>query len=487
MTHSANTATRQRAPLTKPEVMSRLACTSLACIALVLTLFCACDAHARTFRVTDYGAKSDGATLDTRAIQKALDAAAAAGGGTVVIPPGTWRSGSIFVKSHTTLEIQQGATLLGSQSLADYPLMPTRIAGIEMTWPAALVNVYQQSGANIIGPGTIDGDGKVWWDRYWSLRRDYDTKGLRWAADYDCQRPRLIQIYQSTRVELSNIILHRSGFWTVHIGFSNNVTVNGVTIDNNIGGKGPSTDGIDIDSSRHILVEHADIADNDDALCLKAGRDSDGLRVNRPTEDVVIRDSVIRAGAAGFTIGSETSGGFRHIQVDNLKVLAPVPNGILFKSAITRGGWTDGIHIRNLDLEGVRVPIHITLNWNPQYSYATLPAGATSVPEYWKVLITPVPRAQGLAHFSNVSISGIHATGAQTAFVVSAYPDALLENFHLSDIHIEAQHAGSIENAQDWTLTDVHIQTPDNSKIQLKDDRNVRCDDSDCGAQPNAP
>ncbi len=92
------------------------------------------------------------------------------------------------------------------------------------------------------------------------------------------------------------------------------MTIDGVIIRNNEGGKGPSTDGIDIDSSRKVLVEHADIDVNDDALCLKAGRDSDGLRVNRPTTDIVLRDSIIRRGAAAVTIGSETSGGFRNIE-----------------------------------------------------------------------------------------------------------------------------------------------------------------------------
>jgi polygalacturonase len=448
--------------------------------ALVALLALPPAAFGRSFSVRDFGAKGDGTTLDTHAIQAALDAAAKAPGSTVMVPPGTYLSGSIFVKSHTTLALEAGATLLGSQHLSDYPVLPTRVAGIEMKWPAALVNVYQQEDVKIQGPGLIDGDGKVWWDGYWALRRQYDSKGLRWAADYDDQRPRLIQIYKSTHVDLGNITLHRSGFWTVHICFSDGVTVNGVTIDNNIGGKGPSTDGIDIDSSRHVLVEHSDITDNDDALCLKAGRDSDGLRVNRPTEDVVIRDSIVRAGAAGITIGSETSGGFRNIEVSHLKVLAPVPNGILFKSAITRGGWTDNIRIHDMDLEGVRVPIHITLNWNPQYSYATLPPGMTNVPEYLKVLTTPVLRAQGLAHFRDVWISNIQATGARTAFIVSAYPDAPLENFHLSNIRIQAQNAGAIENALNWTLTGVHVVTPNASKIQLTDDRNVQCRDSDC-------
>jgi polygalacturonase len=449
------------------------------CVALAL-LVCVPAAFGRDFRVKDFGARGDGTTLDTKAIQATIDAAAKAGGGTVVVTPGTYLSGSIFLKAHTRLDVQRGATLLGSQHLADYPVLPTRVAGIEMDWPSALVNVREQADVKISGPGTIDGDGKVWWDSYWALRKQYDAKGLRWAADYDSRRPRLIQIYESSHVELSGLTLHRSGFWTVHICYSDGVTVDGVTINNNIGGKGPSTDGIDIDSSRHVLVEHADITVNDDALCLKAGRDSDGLRVNRPTEDVVLRDSTVRVGAAGVTIGSETSGGFRNIEAYNIHVMAPVPNGILFKSAITRGGWTNGIRIHDMQMDGVKIPIHITLNWNPQYSYAKLPPGMTDVPRYWKVLTTPVAREQGLAHFRNVWISNIRATGARTAFVVSAYPDAPLVGFHLSDIQIEAQKAGAIENAQDWTLKNVHVQAADGSRIALHDDKDVRCQQSDC-------
>jgi hypothetical protein len=119
-------------------------------------------------------------------------------------------------------------------------------------------------------------------------------EGLRWAADYDSRRPRLIQIFNAKHVTLSGPLLTRSGFWTVHICYSDDVHVDGVTIRNNVGGRGPSTDGIDIDSSKHVLVEHADISVNDDALCLKAGRDADGLRVNRPDEDIVVRDSTVR-------------------------------------------------------------------------------------------------------------------------------------------------------------------------------------------------
>ena len=115
-----------------------------------------------------------------------------------------------------------------------------------------------------------------------------------------------------------------------------------------------------------------------------------------------------------------------------------MPSGVLFKSARTRGGFAENIRIHDLTLEGVAIPIHITMNWNPSYSYATIPAGMTDVPPYYKVLTTPVPEAQGLPHFRDVHIWNIKATGARQAFNVSAYPNAPLENFRLDHLDIEA-------------------------------------------------
>jgi polygalacturonase len=413
----------------------------------------------------DYGAKGDGTTIDTAFVQKAIDAAAAVGG-TITLNPGIYLTGSLFLRSGVTLDVPEGVTLIGSQTLADYPMLPTRIAGIEMTWPAALINCRDQHNVTVTGKGTIDGDGPIWWKSYWDLRAAYEPKGLRWASDYDARRPRLILIQNSSDVHLGGgILLKRSGFWTVQILYSNDVTIDGVTIRNNEGGKGPSTDGVDIDSSRKILVQHADIDVNDDALCLKSGRDSDGLRVNRPTEDVVIRDSIIRHGAAAITIGSETSGGFRNIEAYNLTALSGVASGVLFKSAHTRGGYARDIRIHDLALEGVAIPIHVTMNWNPSYSYATLPPDEKNIPLYWIVLTTRVPEEQGLPHFSDVHIWNIKATGAKQAFNVSAYPNATLDNFRLDHLEIEAATAGTIANAKNWTLTDNNIKTVDGSKV----------------------
>jgi polygalacturonase len=444
--------------------------TPKAAFALVAILASASALAApKTYVANDYGAHGDGTTLNTVAIQRAIDAAAR-DGGTITLKPGTYLTGSLFLKSGTTLDLPEGVTLLGSQSLGDYPMLPTRIAGIEMTWPAALINARDQHDVTLTGKGTIDGDGPIWWKSYWDLRAQYEPKGLRWASDYDARRPRLILLQNSENIHLGGgITLKRSGFWTVQVLYSHDITIDGVIIRNNEGGKGPSTDGIDIDSSRKVLVAHADIDVNDDALCLKAGRDSDGLRVNRPTEDIIIRDSIIRHGAAAITIGSETSGGFRNIEAYNLTALAGVPSGVLFKSAHTRGGFAKDIRIHDLTLEGVAIPIHITMNWNPSYSYATLPPGTDpkTVPPYWIPLTTPVPAEQGLPHFSDVHIWNIRATGAKMAIQVAAYPNATLDNFRLDHLNIEANTAGTIADTRNWQLSDIDIKTADNSRLQF--------------------
>jgi polygalacturonase len=433
------------------------------------------------FSVADFGARADGVTTNTLFIQKAIDTAAAAGGGEVNFSPGTYLSGAIFLKSNVRLRLPDGAVLCAIQDNQLFPERPNRIAGVEMNWPTALVNVYQQTNVAILGKGIIDGNGSYWWRMFWGddgtggMLKDYKARGLRWAVDYDCKRVRAVAVFDSKDVTIRDVTIKRPGFWSLAVIYSEHVTVDGVNVLANVGGYGPSTDGVDIDSSRDVLVENCTVDCNDDDICLKAGRDADGLRVNRPTENVIIRNCTTWAGGGMVTIGSETSGGIRNVEISHIKAYG-TSNGIRFKSAKTRGGIVENIRIHDITMENVENPLQFELNWYPAYSNAELPSNTDTnqVPAYWLVLTQKVePAGRGLPEFRNIVISNLTATAANQAIYVNGFADKPIHDVQLHNVKITAQKPGTISHAADWTFTDVVFATPAGRNVRLVDVKNV--------------
>ncbi|HJQ31660.1 MAG TPA: glycosyl hydrolase family 28 protein [Pyrinomonadaceae bacterium] len=427
-------------------------------------------ARKKVCSANEYGAVGDGQTNSTRAIQKAIDACARSGG-VVQFKPGEYVTGALFIKSGVNFVVGSGVTLLGSQEDADYPSIFTRVAGIEMKWPAALINVNDAKNVRLTGGGTVDGRGKKWWDRYWNLRRnDYEPRGLRWAADYDAERVRLLVVWKSSDVSVENLSLKRSGFWTVQVVYSDHVTVDGIKISDNAG---PSTDGVDIDSSSYVLVEHCDIDNNDDDICLKSGRDYDGLRVGRPTEYVVVRDNLTRRGGGVLSFGSETSGGIRHVVAYRNRGVG-TSEGLRFKSAKTRGGYVSDVLIRDIRMENVPLPFTFTLNWNPSYSYATIPKEIKNPPAHWVVMNTPVtPPERGYCEFRDIRIENVEVVGAKRVFSATGLPEKPIVGVTFSNVTAEGAEAGFIEHARDWTMKDVRVKTPDGEPLKMTDAVNV--------------
>lgn len=424
------------------------------------------------YNVADYGAVGDALKLNTEAIQKAIDAAEANGGGIVTFNPGVYLTGSLFIGNNINFNIPKGTMLIGSQDIADYKRIDTRVAGVEMNWPSALINVIGKKNAAITGNGVIHGRGKVFWDKYYAMRKEYDPKGLRWIVDYDCERPRGILISDCEHVTVKEVVLYQPGFWSLHILYSKYVTVDGVIISNNIEGQGPSTDGVDIDSSSFILVQNSTINCNDDNFCLKAGRDSDGLRVNRPCEYIVIRNCTAGYGHGLITCGSETSGGIRNVVAYNLKGNG-TNNGLRFKSTSQRGGVIENIYLYNIEMVNVANPVVLDLNWHPAYSTSVLPNGynINEIPVHWKKMLQPVDPKQGTPKFRNIYFSGISAVNAKTCINVAGIETSSVDGFYFNNVSLQGEKAGRIHFANNWKFENFRIIAPD--KVDIMHNRLV--------------
>ena len=407
----------------------------------------------KVFLANDFGAKSDTTFISTKAIQAAIDKCASSGGGVIKFLPGVYVTGSLFIKSNVELRIDDKVLILGSQSFDDYPEIQTRIAGIETTWPAALINMLGVKNAALTGKGVVNARGKFCWDKYWNMRKEYDKKGLRWVVDYDAKRVRTVLVQNSEQVTIKDLTFKNAGFWTIQLLYSSYLTVNGVVIKNNEDGSGPSTDGIDVDSSTWTLIENCDIDCNDDNFCLKAGRDWDGLRVNKPTEYVVIRKCIARRGAGLVTLGSETSGSIRHIYCTDL-FAKHTDNGLRIKSATTRGGTVEDVYFRNSTLDSIRTAYQFNLNWYPAYSYSELPKGYNidSVPQHWRALVQKVtPPEKGIPYAKNFYISNVKITNAQKAFEVNGLENSQIENFNFSNSSVTAAILGEMVFTKNWS------------------------------------
>ena len=363
-----------------------------------------------------------------------------------------------------------------TKNFEDYPEIDTRIAGIEMKWPAALINIIDAKNAGLTGKGIINARGKFCWDKYWRMRKEYEARGLRWIVDYDAKQVRTVLVQNSNNISLQDVTVKNAGFWTVQLLYSQHITVNGIVVRNNEDGKGPSTDGVDVDSSSWVLIENCDIDCNDDDFCLKAGRDWDGLRVNRPTEYVVIKNCTARRGGGLLTLGSETSGGIRHVLATGLTGKG-TGNGFHIKSAVTRGGTVEDIHFQNCTLDSVGNAFMFTMNWNPAYSYSTLPAGFNydSVPGHWKTLLHKVePAEKGTPHFKDIFVAGIKAKGVKKIINAAGMATSSLANFHFDNVAIEGKSAGDISFAQNWLFNNVVLTGADGKKLNVSDSKEMK-------------
>ncbi len=267
---------------------------------------------APVFNVKSFGAAADRKTMDTAAIQKTIDAAAAAGGGMVYFPTGGFLSGTIFLKSNVTLYLAPGAVLLGSSRIQDYN-------------PKHLIYAKNVENVAIEGSGTIDGQGDLFFD-----------KGLK---PLDRPSP-LIEIWDSRNIRIQDITIRKAPAWTIHPKNCDGVKIRGISLRNNL--RAINSDGIDIDSSRNVIISDCHIEAGDDCIVLKT---TDRQGSHGPTENVTVTNCVLVSAASALKLGTESWGDFRHIVFSNC-VIRDSRTGIALLAK--DGGIMEDIHFSNI-------------------------------------------------------------------------------------------------------------------------------------------
>lgn len=258
----------------------------------------------KKYVVTDYEVINDSTVIQTQALQAVIDLAAKEGGGVISIPAGTFLSGSLFFKPGTHLHLEKNARLKGSDAITNYKIIPTRLEGQTINYFAALINADHCDGFTISGEGTIDGNGHRFYDEFW-LRRKVNPK----CTNLEALRPRMAYISNSKNVTVSGIHMVNSGFWTNHLYNCERVKYLGVTILAPTDGypKGPSTDAIDLDVCKDVLISGCHMNVNDDGVCLKGGKGTyvDTIPGNGPVQRVIVDRCSFGKTNAGVTFGSE--------------------------------------------------------------------------------------------------------------------------------------------------------------------------------------
>ena len=313
----------------------------------------------RDFAITDFGAVGDGQADCKPALDQAIAACHEAGGGRVVVPAGDWFvKGPIHLKSNVNLHLAAGATIRFSTEPNDYlPVVHTRFEGNEVMNFSPLVYAYEQENIAITGEGTLDGQGSddSWWA--WKTSGGSDANRLRQMGDADVPvgervfgqghqlRINFVQPYACKNVLIEGVTIVNSPMWIMHPLLCENVTVRGVTVNS----YGPNNDGCDPESCRNVLIEDCFFNTGDDCIAIKSGRNADGRRIGKPSENIIIRGCTMKDGHGGVVLGSEMSGGIRNVFAEDCEMDSPhLERAIRLKSNSLRGGYLENLFVRNI-------------------------------------------------------------------------------------------------------------------------------------------
>jgi polygalacturonase len=387
----------------------------------------------RVFNVRDFGATGDGKSLDSAAIQKTLDACGDAGGGTVLLPPGTYLSRPLVIRTKTRLLVEKGATLRATDDPADY-----KRADKPNTFNPFLSGEDLED-VTIAGGGVIDGTGSRWWVPAEAARQK--------KAGYTLPRPNLIVLTRVTNLVVRDVTLRNSPKFHLVPTECDGVSVSGITI--LAPERSPNTDGIDPSLCRRVTITGCTIDCGDDNIAIKAGKKVKGREF--ACEDITVTDCTFKHGH-GMSIGSETVGGVRHVRVKNC-TFENTDNGIRIKSDRGRGGRVEDIVYEDLKMKNVRGAILFSC----YYPKVPLKDEAKPVTD-----TTP--------HYAGIVIRNLNGTSTQAAGIIAGLPESPIEDVTLENVSIKAEKTGlEIRNARRVKVKDSKIEPKSGEPYIIRD------------------
>jgi len=374
--------------------------------------------------VRDFGAKGDGTTKDTAAIQRAVDRAAVLGGGDVLVPPGHYRTGAIALRSNTTLRLDSpDAVLLGTPDFEDYPITQVRWEGKWIPGRVGLIYAIDAQHIGIAGAGRIEG---------------HEAPGGRPTAQNPLRHPSLIEPIGCTDVRLEGFATQYRLMWSIHPSNCENVTIRNLTV-RSTGGNG---DGIDIDSCKHVVIDGCDISSGDDCIAIKSGRGSEAYALARTTEDVHITNCTLRDSIfACIGIGSETSGGIRNVRIERCRFEQAQTFALYIKTRPGRGAFIEDVSAEDLDVSGT-VGGFLRIN--------ALNSGLQDE--------APVPGEEGIPSLKNFRFSNIRVKNCPVlADLASIHPAKPLDGFSLSKVTGDCAKGITMVNVRNAEIQDVRV------------------------------
>jgi len=389
---------------------------------LVLVLLCAAIpalafASSRQCDARKFGAKGDGVSKDRAAIQTAIDACERQGGGTVRLTAGTYLSAPIVLKDNIILQLDKGATLVGSSNFSDYPPKTEfREPGLQ-----SLVSATNAANVSITGEGVIDGAGQPWWE----MARSVKNAGVMGS---DHPRPRLVVFDHCKHVLVEGVTIQNSPMWQLVLYYSDDVTIRNIKV--LAPEHSPNTDAVDPFSSSNVHIDHllADVGDDD--IAIKSGAiGSPGP--DDPSRDITITDCTFLHGH-GLSVGSEIAGGAQDIRAERIHFVG-TDNGIRVKANRDRGNDVSHLTFRDIDMKDVKNALIIS----EYYPKILPPDGETAQPI---TRLTP--------HFHDIELDNVTATGSASAGAIVGLPEAPVTGVILNNVKIDAVHGLTIGYAE---------------------------------------